>query len=313
MPVINIALFLVMLLFGCYASLSAFELSIALLKLLPGNAKLADKNKQYFTPIWEITNVFLVFGFTSFVVFFNRAVVPISELVLTVLGVGLTALLIRAAVVLYGYYYKNSQGITTANILFVLSSITVPLSFTAAGITLLTGKQFYCNNMGWSLILTSVAGLLTLATSFALYIHRKDQHIFLYQICMFVALMYSILAAVTIQISTHSVDDRLISWPFLFWSGLVILSFITIALTVLYKKLQMLWMYFALLTLVTPVLLAFSNVPYLAFPNLQIQPSYGAEAYGAAAIIGLAAIFPIIALGFFLFTRLYFISAKGKR
>src|SRR5689334_18260942 len=109
MPEPQIALVITLALFGIYLWLSSIACAAALARLFPTIAGADNRSRLFFTPLWEVTNVFLVFGFTAFSVFFNNALVPINSAVLPILSVGMVALLLRASLVLYMFYYRPEK------------------------------------------------------------------------------------------------------------------------------------------------------------------------------------------------------------
>jgi cytochrome bd-type quinol oxidase subunit 2 len=299
---------LVIALFSVYGWMSSIECGVALVRLLP---KLSDNPKlsnDSFTPIWEVTNVFLVFGFTGFGILFNNGIIAVSKAVLSVIAVAMLALLTRAIVVLYLFYHSNIMGLHWLNGLFLITSFITPLGFGAAGIYLLTGQAFWQSQIGWVLGGSLLSGLLALSLAFVAW--RNQTQI---RNLRTLNLLANLLFVLTIFVLLRLIPDYL---PHLL--GVSIVAFaITVAgaaviqtMFLIAKLEDYMWWILSPMALVLPTLLALANRPYLVFPSLTINQAYGAQAYGAAALIGLGVIFPVMLLGFWLLFKLLPSSKK---
>lgn len=310
MHIYDIMLLIVALFFGIYGCLSGLEFGVAIARLV-SNKKNANRNvANLFTPLWEITNVFLVFGFTGFTVFFNNALGPISQAILTTLSVAIIALLLRACLVLYIFYYKDTLGAHWTNLLFALCSYLVPLSFGAAGIYLLTGQLFWQSLLGWTFFAVLSLGLLSLGFGMAAYVvgqaHPRLRYL-RFQ-CTFLT---GLAGGIVLQTLTNKYQPRLINYAFITFIGVIdLMVVVSIAFVLTRHSRALVWL-MSIAAVVSPPLLALANRPYLSFPNITLAVAYGAQAYGMATLVGTAIILPVILLGLGLFVVL-FITQSNK-
>ncbi|HUD06111.1 MAG TPA: cytochrome d ubiquinol oxidase subunit II [Candidatus Saccharimonadales bacterium] len=299
----------VAVLFGIYFVLSGWEAGMSLLYLWrPGDSTPSTSNNQpglnLFTPIWEITNVFLVFGFTGLALLFNNVLIKLSHAVLSTLITGLVALIIRSTLVIYLFYYHGPNKIRPiAGKLFVLASLTVPMSFGLSGIYFISGQPFWRNSLGLSLAGVLLLSILSLALSFAYYFLPSTSS-FLSQAkfkMYFISIAYCLSTAVGLQlVINRSGRTSLLGWPYdLFVLLVAAIPLVEIGLYLVSSG-RLLWLYFSLLAVTSPALLALSNRPYLIYGRQTIVSAYGAEAYGKWLLIGMVALSPLIILGFIL-------------
>lgn len=309
----EIALLLVALLFGVYGWMSSLEVGIGLLRITGRRGADTGTNRNMFTPLWEITNVFLVFGFTGFVVFFNNGLQATSEVVFTVLTLAMVAIVARGCLVLYLYYHRNQLGWTVGNALFVLLSLLVPMCFAAAGIRLLTGAQFWQSNTGWVFAGTALFGILALAVSFMQLVLSRQQKISnrLRLASTGLTVVFAGLGTLGLQTVLTNSTNHLMGAPFVAWTVLIDLLLLFTAVLLLTHKEQRLWWGLSVVAIAAPVVWALANRPYLLYPGL-LDTAYGAQAYDKAALIGLAVIFPVILVGFIIFVKLFTTQPKSS-
>ncbi len=304
MTIVDFSVVLIGALFGIYAVCASVECGIVLKMLTPGHA-----SRKLFTPLWEVTNVFLVFGFTAMAMLFNGAINSISHALTTTLAVALVSLLVRACVALAIFYiWPEDELPSWLTWLLAATTFLVPLSFAAAGIYLLSGQLFWSSWLGWVLELSTLLGL---AATGLLFVNRRSgdkPRAFGEAVA---GLWLLSLGCVLPLVSLHT-NDRLQHWPLL---ALVISSGITLAaLLARYVELRRLklWFFAALLVFLTPILLGLANRPDLIAGKLSLASAYGAQAYGSAIVIGLVVMLPLIVLGGWLFWKLFSVQDSSK-
>src|SRR5579862_4272239 len=134
MNTINAAALIIASLFAVYGLACSAECGIVLKMLAKDKA-----SRLMFTPLWEVTNVLLVFGFTALAILFNGALVQLSHSLIATLSVALFAMLVRACLVLIIFYIKDDDSLGHFWVwLLAITTFLVPLSFAAPGIYLLT-------------------------------------------------------------------------------------------------------------------------------------------------------------------------------
>lgn len=296
---ITLFLGLVYIMFGIYGWLASLELGIALSRLVRPDAAGSRRAQALFTPLWEITNVFLVFGFTGFAVLFSNALPAVSRLLLSTLVVAMVALLARAALVLYVFYGNRPAGNTWYNYGFALASVLVPAAFGAAGIKLLSGYDFWKTAPGIWMMLAMLSGLLALAVCFLAWVGRGDNRQVTY-VSRGLNIAFAALTAIGLQLAVNHGLDHLLGLPFVYL--MLVVTFVPLWQVGLWRSAahdeSQMWWYLSIIALVAPVLLAFANRPFLAYPSQTVAGAYAATAYGMAGIVGLAIIFPVLMIGF---------------
>lgn len=297
MNLINFSLILIGLLFGLYAVCASIETGVVLRMAARDQA-----SRRLFTPLWELTNVLLVFGFTALAMLFNGALNSLSQALLATLGVALFALLLRACVVLTIFYvWRHDILPNWLTCALAAGTLLVPLSFAAAGVFMLTGQNFWQSLLGWVLMVTALLGLVAPGL---LYLNRRSAK----RQALFGELSFALwllLMGCVLPLSVVHTSNDLQQWPVavltlasavgLFW---LMLSFIS-------RRSARVWWGAMLLALAAPSLLAWADRPYLIAGKLTLAAAWGAQAYGRAIVIGLAAMLPLLLVGFYVFWRLF--------
>jgi len=303
--IVDGSVLIISVLFGLYGLASAVEYGIVIKMLRRDEA-----SKKMFTPLWEVTNVFLVFGFTGLAMLFNGALTRLSSALMATLGVAITAMLIRACLVLYIFYMNSEQKISGPTLwLFSGTTFLVPITFTSAGIYLLSGKLFWQSLLGIVLMLMAIGGLSSIGL---LILGRKSTpRQQLSAKLLFVGWLWLIgclLPLVTLH-TTNTLNKTSLL-------GLIALAACGLGLMLLEfvqdKNLKM-WRYGALSALLVPTVLAWAGRPYLIAGKLTLNQAYGAQTYGSAVVIGMAILTPLILVGFYIFARLLNDPVEKKR
>ena len=294
MSLIDASVLLISALLGIYALASAVEYGIVLKMLARDEA-----SRKMFTPLWEVTNVFLIFGFTGLSILFNGALTHLSHALIGTLGVAIVIMLVRACLVLSIFYIKDSDTISRWLLWpFALATFLAPLSFTAAGVYMLTGQLFWRSVIGCVLMLGAITGLAAVGL---LIMNRKSKARDQLSGRLAAAVWFLILGCV-LPLLTQHVANNFQGWPI---AALVGISALGLGLMILELEHKLrLWQYAALACVAVPVLLALANRPYLISGQLSLASAYGAQTYGSVIVIGLAVMLPLITLGGWLFIKL---------
>lgn len=310
----DIALLVVLGLFAVYAVLCSIEFGIALVGLFPRLATQPKRSQQLFTPLWEITNVFLVFGFIGTAVLFNGSLSLFSHHLIPELATIVLALITRAVVVLLLFYGKQTRQQQLLKWLFGLTNLVIPLSFAAAGVYALTGLQFWQTGLGWLFMSLAVFGLFTIGISFLNRIKTTVEQPFIQWLLTGLLGSWCLLVGFALPVSFAHSFSPLSNGPIAVLSliaGVVLFSYSIVALAL--HKLHLTWYHSILLGLATPILLAWANRPFLISGQLTLDDSFGAQAYIHTLIIGLLVILPLLLVGFYLFGRLLIDSTASHK
>lgn len=297
MDLADASLAILAILFGIYGVFCAIECGIALTMLWPnlsGAPKL--RKKLQFTPLWEITNVFLIFGFIGLSVLFSNGLKEISGAVLSTLVAGIIALLARACLALYIFYQSKQRVSQLIKALFLLCNFAIPLSFAGAGVYLLTGQTFWQSGAGWLLMLASFLGLLSVGLAFNSI--RRNLVTVLFGVWLLI-----LCVGVPRQLSVAGSDLNSPSPLVVFALAGGLLLLVT-ALSDLLKAKSRVRYYAAIIGFFAPLCLILSIHPYLIAGRLRLDEAFGAQSYAGIVIAGLLIVLPLTAIGFYVFVRL---------
>lgn len=264
---------LLSLLLGLYAWLSTAESSIALLRLAPRLDTGAVAKRAVFTPRWEVTNALLVVGVFGFTVVFNDALVSIMQAMLPVIIIGTTALVARVAAAFYLARAKVGSGDATfASKALVLSNSTVLLSLATVGVYLLLGHAFWQTASGWIFMLSAAALLLALSLSFMYWRAGSKASQRLQWASRVSIALFTAFGAIIGQLVVRANSPHLLTVPFalfvliisctLLWQG---------ALFTTKRADHGMWWCMSLIVVITPVLLALANRPWLVYGQYLIN------------------------------------------
>jgi len=265
----TISLLIVGLLFSVYAWLATVEFGISLLQLLP---KLnTGRLSRLFTPRWELANIILVVGLVVFAIAFNTSLSAVAYDVLSTLIIGGAALALRVVMVFYLLSHKkdrrqNPRAVVIANALFALASCMVPASLAAIGIYLLIGQAFWITPSGWVLMAMALALLAALALSFIYWQAGTRASMRLQWASRIAIAVFAVIAALIAQVVIGDDSPHLLSAPFAVFVLLVACTLLWQGALFTTKRADHgMWWYLSIVALVTPLLLALANQPWLVY------------------------------------------------
>lgn len=296
MTMIDASVLLASAFFALYGLAAAIECGLVL-RMLGRD----QRSRAMFTPLWEVTNVFLVFGFTLLAMLFNGALSQLSHALIATLSVALFTMLARAALVLGIFYIKDEDRVSRLLAgLLAVATFLVPLSFGAAGIYLLTGQTFYHTLLGSLLMASTVFGLAGVGLATAT---RNQTERAMLPGAMILAVWFLLLGCAVPLAVTHS-GSVLSQNPILAISLLSAAGLALMLLRAMGLKLVRTWQFSLFACLAVPILLAWANRPFLVSAKLSLVSAYGAAAYGHAIVIASLVMLPLIVLGGWLFIKL---------
>lgn len=293
---IDSALLITAAFFSLYGIACAMECGVGINLLLDKKSP----SRKYFTPVWELTNTFLVFGFTAFVVLFNNSLQIISHALLSTLVVGLFALLLRSCIVLLMFYVYRGIFPLWGRITFAVTNFAIPLSFSAAGIYLVTGEPFWSSIVGFMLIICVILGIVAIGKLFLdgqSDSKKKWSGLVLYSAWLMVLGSFLPLAIIYSEIGLQK-------WAVATLDLLSIAGLFMAYLAITDKTKFKLKYYAGFVGLAAPLLMALANRPFLVRGKITLADAYGAASYAGAFLVGSAIILPLVVLGFWLFIKL---------
>jgi cytochrome d ubiquinol oxidase subunit II len=285
------------------------ESGIILSMIFPSLTNLKNKKVNLYTPIWELTNVFFIFGITAFFVLFNNAIVQVSKFALVPLAIGGFGLLLRAIFGIYVFYSRNQIKAWTKICLLIASYIT-PLSLSFVGAYLFTDKNTWDSSTGIYIVISTFIGISLIGLSFANRFKQKivDRTKYLLYLLFMV---WAIIIGYLIPRSLSSFPEPMLRAP------LTALALSFAVCTVIYflycavkDKAHELYQFCLLLGFITPIFFSLDLRPYIIYGSLTIDQGYGAQAYQSSIIIGTIITLPLLILGFILLYKILRLEFK---
>ncbi|MBG9454202.1 cytochrome D ubiquinol oxidase subunit II [Lysinibacillus sphaericus] len=296
--------------------------------LIGKNHILTNIIKRYLSPIWEVTNVFLVFFFVGIVGFFPQTAFYYGTILLVPVSISLVLLAIRGSYYAFESYgarghigYTLTYGITG---LLIPASLSVVFAIAAGGyVDLVDGQPvlnywtLYTSPFAWSIVVLSIAAVLYISAVFLTwYAHKaKDREatnlMRKYALAWAIPLMVSALGIMYEMkfINPKSYNNMVNLWWMFAISA--VLFIITVVLIWMRKNYGL-----ALSLLIAQFAVAFfaygiAQYPYLLYPYLTIYDSFTSTQMAIALVIafvlGLCLLIPslFLLLKLFLFNKNY--------
>lgn len=278
--------------------------------------------KRYLSPVWEVTNVFLVFFFVGIVGFFPQTAYYYGTVLLMPVSVSLILLSIRGAYYAFESYgmaghkgYATAYGIAG---LLIPASLSVVLTISEGGYVELVGdvpqldyNALFTSPLTWSIVVLSIVAVLYISAVFLTWYAHKAGDKNAANLMRKYALIWSAplaIAAVGILIEFKGHN------PFRFERIVDVWWLFAISGVLFLVTTYLLWMKrnygLAIILLFTQFACAFfaygiSHYPYLLYPYLTIHDSVTNYQMGIALIIafilGAALLIPSLYLLFKLF------------
>lgn len=282
---------------------------------------------RYLSPVWEVTNVFLVFFFIGIIGFFPDTAYYYGTALLVPGSIALVLLTIRGS-----FYAFANYGARESNIyvfLYGMSGLFIPaalsmvliiseggfISYDGETVTLLNDKLLV-SPFSWVGVLLALVSVLFISASFLTYyasqIEDKDAFILLRRF----ALIWcgpTILASILffLMLSTHNPEhfQAMVDMYWMFGASLICFSG---AVWLIYRGLK-LGLAFSLVAL--QYALAFfgygiTHLPYILYPYLTINESITGPEMGIALIIAFISGLSLLIPSLYLLLRLFIFNAK---
>jgi cytochrome bd-type quinol oxidase subunit 2 len=294
-----------------YAVLASIETGIALSMLFPKLSNNPDSSKNIYTPLWEITNVFLVFAVIFVSVIFNNALSSASKIALVPLIFAGAALLLRAIIGLYIFYSSNKIGLIP-KLLLITSSYLAPLSVAVVGIDFFLGSSVWSSASGLILLSCALLGITTIGVSF-INRHKLPIHNNLKYLMYILFGLWAIDLGFMLPHVLQSTDFGLLRTSLTILIASIAVSAVGFFLYSAAKdKVYELYQYAILIGFITPILLGLDMRPYFINHVISIKTAYGAAAYQSSLVIGTIIATPIVLIGLGLLLKLLLDQQKTK-
>lgn len=279
--------------------------------------------QRYLSPVWEITNVFLIFFFVGMVGFFPQTAYYFGTVLLIPISISIILIALRGS-----YYAFNTYGSKKTHVGYTLmygvTGVLIPASLSTA-LIVSQGGFVYETSYGrleldylglltspfaWSIVALSLVSVLFISASFLAYyssVAEDKEALKLFRRYTWIWSFPTIITAfgIMIEMKWHNPAhfEGLLS---LWW--VFALSFISFVISLIFLKKG--WYGRSFIMVVVQFALAFygygvSRYPYLMYPNITIYDSFTNQAMAYALvtvfILGLLLLIPALYLVFKLF------------
>lgn len=289
--------------------------------------------QRYLSPVWEVTNVFLVFFFVGIVGFFPKSAFYYGTTLLVPVSLAIILLAIRGSYYAFETYgssgHKGYAFMYGLSGLFLPASLSIVLTISEGGfVSLVNGNPvldywtLFTSPLTWSIVVLSIVAVLYISAVFLTWYASRAKDMEATNLMRKYALIWAFPTIITaggiiFELSFHNQEHfaRIMNlwWVFGF-------SFLLFIGTVwLIWKRRNYGLAFGLLAGQFALAFygyGFSHYPYLLYPHLTIYDSFTNEAMAISLIVvfiaGLALLLPslYLLLRLFLFNKDY-VSGKS--
>ncbi|SDZ63240.1 cytochrome d ubiquinol oxidase subunit II [Evansella caseinilytica] len=285
---------------------------------------------RYLSPVWEVTNVFLVFFMVGLIGFFPDSAFYYGTSLLVPGSVALVLIAIRGSFYAFANYgaresnlYLFLYGITG---LFIPASLSTVLTISEGGfivteegkVRLLLGELFV-NPYSWIVVLLAVVSVLFISATFLAYYASRAEDKEAFEVMRNFSLVWSgptILMSflVFLTLSTHNPDhfQAMLAESWIF--ALSLLAFVA-AVWFLYKRkhlgaafcfvcLQFAFAFFGY---------GYTHLPYILYPYITIYENVTSPEMGITLIIAFIAGLFLLVPSLYLLLRLFLFNAEYVR
>ncbi|MFD2671672.1 cytochrome d ubiquinol oxidase subunit II [Marinicrinis sediminis] len=289
--------------------------------------------ERYLSPVWEVTNVFLVFFFVGIVGFFPDTAYYYGTALLIPGSIAIVLLAIRGSYYAFSNYgSKNNRFylfLYGASGWLIPAALSTVLTISEGGFieeqdgkVIFLWKELFTSPYSWSVVILALISVLYISAMFLSYYADRAQDKKAFEIVRRYALGWSmptIMASLLVffSIRYHNLEHFRnmldISWMFV----LSFLFFIA-ALYLLWIRKHLGWAFIFVMLQFAFAFFGYgkSHLPYILYPYLNIQDSFTNETMAisliVAFILGLCLLIPSL----YLLMRLFLFDAKyvqGKK
>jgi cytochrome d ubiquinol oxidase subunit II len=283
--------------------------------------------ERYLSPVWEVTNVFLIFFMVGMVGFFPDTAYYLGTTLLIPGSIAIVLLAIRGSYYAFSTYGAKDNRfymlLYGASGLLIPASLSIVLTISEGGyieesnghVVLLYGKLF-TSPYAWSVVILSLVSILFISASFLTYYAQKAKDYPAMEVLREFAIGWSmptILSSLLVFFAIqkhnpgHFAQMLGLSWMFV----LSLLCFL-IATYLIWRRKRL---GLAFLLVMLQFALAFfgygaSHLPYIIYPMISIHESITSPAMGIALIIAFIAGLMLLIPSLYLLMRLFLFNAN---
>lgn len=281
---------------------------------------------RYLSPVWEVTNVFLIFFVYAVIGFFPDVAYMYGVALLVPGSVALLLIAIRGSFYAFANYgarkntvYLFVYGVTG---LFIPASLATLLTISEGGFISVDGQrvelllhQLVRSPYAWVVVLLALVSVLFISASFLTYYADRANDTEAREVLRRFALYNSLptifvsfLAFFTIRTHNPEHFERMLSMSWMFMASLA--CFLLALALIIQRK----WYGTAFLFVMLQFAFAFfgygrSHLPYLLYPYLTVESGVTSDAMGVALIAAFVGGILLLIPSLFLLMRLFVFSA----
>lgn len=282
---------------------------------------------RYLSPVWEVTNVFLIFFVVGLIGFFPDTAYYYGTALLVPGSIALVLISLRGSFYAFAHYgarenttYQFVYGVTG---LLIPASLATILTISEGGfisvegerITLLMDKLL-TSPYSWAVVILALVSVLFISAGFLTYYADKAKDAAAAKLLRSFAIGWSlptIFASflVFFSIRTHNPEhfDNMLDMS---WMFLLSLGCFLIALALLLKKRYYGWAFVFVMLQFAFAFFGYgaSHLPYLLYPYITISDSVTSPQMGVALVIGFIAGLCLLVPSLILLMRLFLFDTK---
>lgn len=283
--------------------------------------------QRYLSPVWEVTNVFLVFFFVGIVGFFPQTAFFYGTTLLVPVSFGILLLAIRGSY--YAFETYGARGHKGYAFIYGLSGLLLPASLSIV-LTISEGRYIhlvdgrpvldywtlFTEPLTWAIVLLSLTAVLYISAVFLTWYANEAKDVKATELMRKYALIWALpliitAAGIIVELRGHN-PQHYESILGLWW--MFALSFILFIFTV-YLLLKRKNYGLAFILLVIQFALAFfgygiSHYPYLLYPHLTIYNGFTNNAMAISLIVAFILGFCLLVPSLYLLLRLFLFNKK---
>lgn len=288
--------------------------------------------QRYLSPVWEITNVFLVFFFVGIVGFFPKTAYFYGTTLLVPASLALVLLCIRGSY--YAFESYGSRGHKGYSFMYGLSGLLIPaalsvvLTISEGGFVNIVDNHpaldygaLFTSSLTWSIVVLALASVLYISATFLTWYANKAGDREATKLLRKYALVWAVPLAISVigimvELRKHNIEhfNRMVDVWYLFAISAVMFVITVWCISIKRNYGLALWL------LIGQFAFAFfgygiSHYPYLLYPFLTLYDSFTNQAMAIALVVafvlGLLLLIPslFLVLKLFLFDKDY---VRGK-
>lgn len=292
--------------------------------------RLTNIIQRYLSPVWEVTNVFLVFFFVGMVGFFPKTAFYYGTVLLVPASIALILLAVRGSYYAFETYgargHKGYSFMYGLSGLFIPASLSIVLTISEGGFVIVVDDSpvldywtLFASSLTWSIVVLSLTAVLYISAVFLTWYANKAEDINATQLLRKYALIWAgplMITAIGIIVELRGHNPEHFSrMVHLWWLFALSLLFYIGTVWLIWKKRNY---GLALSLLIVQFALAFfgygvAHYPYLLYPYLTMYDSFTNEAMALALIAAFIAGFCLLLPSLWLLLRLFLFNKSYVR